>query len=331
MEADRKVRFGILGAGGISRRFAKALSQSESAELYAVAARTMEGATKFTEEYTAKAYGSYEELLSDPMVDAVYIGVVHTGHFELAMKAIDYKKAVLSEKPFFIHGNEGRILKEKANEEKILVMEGMWTRFLPAYLKVKEWLKNGKIGTLHYMEGDFNFCFPYNEENKNFRLWDPSVAGGAILDAGVYPYEYFTGLMEEHPDKVIGLMDIHETGVDETATMTLHFKSGVIANGMSSICGVGSSSMYIGGEEGHIIQKKFVGGGEVSLYDNKGNLLDSFMEPTDKDGFVYEIEHFSTLLKNGEIESTVIPLADSIDFADAAEKIYKDNGVNLPW
>lgn len=318
---SNKIRLGIIGCGGISNRMAGAFAHSGEVELCACAARDKSRAEAFADKFGAKkAYGNYEELIEASDVDAIYIGTVHTEHFAAAKKCVEAGKPVLCEKPFFISAKEARELTGLARRHNILIMESMWMRFLPAVQKIREWIRNGRIGELKTIQADFCFDFPYNEKNRNFRLWNPEVAGGALWDAGVYVYEYFTFLVGEHPDRVQGI-PLWEHGVDAVTALQLHFPSGILATGR---CGFYSSDQtaQITGTEGSIRSKDFWQARTCELYRNN-EMIERF-EDAETEGFIYEIRHFANLVRRGKTESPIIPFADMIDFVENAEKILAE-------
>ena len=316
-----KIRFGIIGCGNIARRFATALNQSDVAEFYACAARENEKASAFAEKYGArKSYGSYEALLEDENVQAVYIATVHTAHAEIAKMCIRAGKPLICEKPFFISSKEAEETIALAKEKGVLIMEGFWTRTMPAFQKAMEWIRDGKIGEMKFIRAAFCFNMPYNEQFRSHRIWNPDLAGGALWDAGVYPYEYVTGIMGEPPAQLKTIVQRAETGVDATVTMSMRFSNGVIADCMTSVNGFMDSEAVISGTKGYIRQYYFVGCRKAELYTGRGELTETFEDPVEE-GFVHEVAHFVELLRAGKLESDVIPLADTLDFTKAAEKI----------
>lgn len=323
----RKIRFGVVGCGGIAKRFINALRMSDCAELYAVASQTEGRAEAYAKEFAApKAYDDYEKLIHDPQVDAIYIALVHTMHYPVIMKCIEAGKPILCEKPMLIHEAEAKIVAEEARKRNVLVMEAFWTRTLPCYRKTKQWIEDGRIGRLSMISADFCFRFPYNEETKNFRLWDHKVGGGALLDAGVYPYLFITGIAGRHPKDVQGFLQMNtELMVDTSVTMELLFENGVLGIGSASLISEKSQTATVSGTNGYILVHDFLGSRMVELYDEKDHLVESYSDPQ-PEGFVHEIRHFVQLYLEQKTESPLIPLADSVDFAAAAEKIYQQNG-----
>lgn len=316
-----KVKFGIIGCGHIAKRFAKNLAISKGGELYSAAARDVERAQALIDEFGGNvAYGNYLDLICDENVEIVYISLIHNLHFEVAKLCVEHGKAVICEKPFFLTKSEAVELAELAYTKNILIMEAMWTRCLPAFLKSKEWIKNGKIGEVKLIDAAFCFQFPLTEQTKAHRLYNPKTAGGALLDVGVYPYEFITGILEEKPVEIQAVVQKASTGVDETICMSMLFNSGAIGNAKASIAVNTSDIAYIYGTKAHIKIDRFYAATSCELIGNDGELLQKSTEPCD-DGFIYEIEHICELYRAGKTESPLIPISDSIDFAEAADII----------
>ncbi len=324
-----KVKFGILGCGNIAARFAKALGKSPAAELYASAARSAEKAEKFAETHGGKAYGGYEALVNDPEVQAVYIATVHATHAELAKMAINAGKPVICEKPFFTNSKEAKEVIALAKEKNVLIMEAFWTRTQPAYAKMMEWIREGKIGDLRMIRAAFCFPMPYNENLKEHRMWNPALGGGALLDAGVYPYEYVTGIMGGAPQELQTLVDWAPTGVDMTVAMNMKYANGVIADCLTSVGGYMDSESVISGTKGYIKQYYFLGCRKMELYQGREGLTEVFEDP-EEEGFVHQIAHFVDLIHAGKTESDVNTLALTLDFAEKVDIILKKKDTKQP-
>ena len=310
-----KLGFGIMGLGTISKRFAAALAKSDVAELVAVAARDEARAKDFAEGISGeiRPYGDYAAMLADPKVQAVYIGTVNTTHAELAKLCINAGKAVLCEKPFFMSISEAEEVAGLAREKGVLLMEGMWTRTLPAFLKAKEWVEAGKIGKPRLLRAAFCFSMPLNEATRGHRLWSPELGGGAMLDVGVYSYMYATGLFGT-PDEVQVSKVMASTGVDRSVSMTLRYERGILAECLASIGGYMDDTAIIGGNEGFIRQYRFWGSRRVELVNGGGEVVETFEDP-EEEGFVHEIAHFASIFKEKKTESPLVPLSATLDFA----------------
>lgn len=319
-----KTKFGMIGCGGIARRFAKALQLSESGELYAAAAREESRAQELIESFGGqKAYGSYLDLILDENVEIVYISLVHNFHYEAAKLCVEHGKPVICEKPFFITENEAVALVNLARAKGVLIMEAMWTRCLPSYLKAKEWVRGGAIGEIKFVDAVFCFRFPFSPQH---RLFSPDTAGGALLDAGVYPYEFITGILDEKPVEIKAVAQKAPTGVDETVSMTMRFESGILANAATSLGVKASETAHIYGTNGYIKVYRFLRSRKCELFNDQDEVVDRFTDDQEE-GFVHEIEHVVDLYRRKMTESPLIPLEDNIDFAHSVDLIRAQCGL----
>jgi predicted dehydrogenase len=318
-----KIRFGIIGLGGIASRFAKVLNTAEGVELNAVAARDKAKAEAFADKFNSrKSYDSYHELINDSEVDVVYIALTHNFHYEIVKECLNNGKGVLCEKPLVLNKKDAEELATLSKNKNVLLMEAMWTRFIPAFKKAKEWVHDGKIGSVKLISASFCFNFPFNAEN---RLYDPKVAGGSLYDAGVYPIEFTTGILGENPTQVNGFAKFSKTGVDDFVAMNMGFESGALATLSCGIAANTNRDARIYGTTGNIIVYDFLGSKKCELYDNNNNLLECFEEDFE-DGFIYQINHFTDLYRNNKIESEIIPLKDTIACAEIFDKLMKQWG-----
>ena len=316
-----KVRFGILGCGRIARRMAGALAGSREAELAGCAARDVHRAEAFAREYPGcRAYAGYQELIESPDVDALYVATVHTLHGELAGRALEAGRPVLVEKPMVVDPEEGEALVRLAREKGVLLMEGFWTGTLPAVRRVKDWIREGRIGEPRLLRAAFCFASPVDPES---RLWNPKLGGGALWDVGIYPARYAMGLLGD-PLQVTARVSRGETGVDASVEAVLEYP-GALASCMASICGYMDPDAVISGDGGWIRQAQFWGSRRAELYDNGGKLLEVFEDPQEE-GFVHEVDHFARLVREGRLESDMVPLRDTLTFVKMAGKILDARG-----
>lgn len=303
------IRFGIIGLGKIAVRFASAVLAARGAELEAVAARDIDRAAEFKNSYGAKrCYGSYDELIADPCVDAVYIALPHNFHYEIAMRAIVAGKAVICEKPMVTCKADAVRLAEAACKRGVLLMEAMWTRCFPGYRAVRKWVADKRIGTVKLIDASFCFGTSYNPES---RLFNPDLAGGAMYDVGVYVIEFATGVMDEEPELVKSVSTFCGTGVDDFTLISLRFPSGALASLSCGLVAKTGHDAYIYGTDGRIVVYNFHMPSKCELYDKDGTLVEVFDEPFEQ-GFVFQIEHFAGLYADGKLESDFIPLRDTI-------------------
>ena len=308
-----KIRFGIIGLGSIANGFAQALKTVEDAQLTAAAAKDLGRAVEFADKYqAANAYGDYGQLINDVNVDVVYISTTHNSHYEITRQCLENGKAVLCEKPFTVNKAQARLLFNLSVSKHVLAMEAMWSRFLPCYRKAKEWVNSGRIGKLKLLTAAVCFKAPFDPENRYF---NPDLAGGAILDCGVYPIEFAIDFAGEPPAIIEGATTLAKTGVDNFSAITLGFPNGMLAQ---LSCGFTAKTDFhakIYGTDGYIILYDFIMTEKVEMYDEQGDLAESFEQPY-KFGMTYEIRHFIELYKKGAVESDIMPWRDTLACAE---------------
>lgn len=321
----RTIKWGIIGTGGISATFAKTLNQMEYTELAAAASRNENKAREFADKFgIKKAYGSYEELVKDPEIDVIYIGTPHTEHRPNAELCILNGKSVLCEKPFTLNSKEAKYLMELAKEHNVFLMEAMWTKFLPVTKKVKEWLAQGRIGTVKKLQASFGFSVPYNESN---RLYNFDLAGGALLDAGVYPITYVLYLMDKLPVQVVSTGIFLDKGVDEQNCVLFKFDNHVIAAASSAInAQIGQDAVIIG-DEGRIVVPSFLMANKAYLYDREGREAEVFEEEARITGYEFEAYEVNDCIRNGKIESSINPLQNTLEVMQVMDGIREEWGL----
>lgn len=304
------VRYGIIGAGHISNKFAQAVHLAENSVVTAVASRHIETAKEFSVKNNIPlAYGDYDELLSSNEIDVVYIGTVNQTHMEIIEKAISHKIPVICEKPIVTKLSQMEKIISLAKENDVLVMEAMWTRFLPAIVKAKKWIADGLIGKITDIETEFSFKLPEFDENS--RLLSEEYEGGAIYDLGVYCIEFSTFFNQSDIKEIKSLAQLYKTGVDIDSSSIIQFNDDMIARMSFGFTNNRKNDGYIFGENGHIHFKHFHRSREITLFDKDNNEIDNFLDPQEN-GFVFQVEHFSKLYLEGMKESNIIPFSENI-------------------
>lgn len=318
------VRYGIIGLGSIANKFADAVNREKDLDLVAVAARDQARADIFAKKYkTGKAYGNYAGIIADPDVDIIYIGVTHNFHYNIVKECLANHKAVLCEKPLVLTKKEAEELADHAKKNNTLLMEAMWTRCMPAYLKAQEWVRSGKIGAVQLINANFCFLGKYDPES---RWYNPKLAGGSLFDLGVYPIEFSTGITGEEPTSVKGVAKIAPTGVDEVAAVGMTFPCGALA---SFSCGFTTDAMdeaIIYGSKGKIVLENCFGPMKAELYEGRDRRVAKFEEKV-PNGFIYEARHCASLFREGKKQSDLIPLADTIACAGVFDTLRKQWGL----
>lgn len=324
---DKAVVWGVIGCGGIAEsRFVPGITAARGNVLSAVASRSPGKAEDFARRNGIHGYyQSYEELLSRKEIDAVYIATTHNFHYENVKLALEYGKHVLCEKSFTVNADEARKLIRMARERKLFLMEGMWTRFLPAIIQLREWIKTGRIGEVLQVRANFGFSI---DVSPRHRLLNPDLAGGALLDAGIYPLSFASMVMEDKPQFIHAVGEKGSTGVDIHSAYLLKYPKNKIAL-LSSAVGVDLNNRAdILGTKGHItVPAPFHRACRVELYAANEDPLVQEFPPVAQDGFKYEIEAASSAIRSGETESAVMPLDETLLIMSTIDTIKKQLGL----
>ncbi len=305
-----KVRWGIVGAGRIANTFASDMAASEAGVLQAVAARDGQAASRFADRYgIPRSHQGYEALYADTEVDAVYVATPHTLHFQNSSDALRAGKAVLCEKPITVNAAECRNLIETAGTQSGYLMEAMWTWFLPAIRRAKEWVDAGRIGRIVRIQADFGYPMPYDPES---RIYNTELAGGCLLDLGVYPVA-FTALFSGTDPLELSVVSRHApNGVEDDVVATLKFEDCTATLGTSLRTKL-SNWGYVFGEEGWIAIPDFWRARECQLW-VVDEQVDRFCDDRETNGFNYQIDAVNNDLMAGRLQSDIVPLAASLRF-----------------
>ena len=322
------LRWGILAPGRIANKFATGLKGLADAELVAIGSRSLERAQAFADEYGAsRAYGSYEELAADSEVDAVYIANPHNYHKDAALLCLNSGKAVLCEKPFAVNASEAREMIDAAQKNKVFLMEAMWTRFLPAWRQIRKWIDDGAIGDLRMVNATFAFRSGWNPDG---RLLNPDLAGGGLMDVGIYVTSLAYWVTGRDPVDVVSEAHIGETGVDEQAAFIFKYDDGALA--MLS-CGVRTATQHVAmiyGTDGWIeVPHMFWNTTKATLH--KGDEETIFSEPHLSNGYEYQAREVSECIARGEIESPILPLDETLRIIGTLDTIRGQAGLVFPF
>lgn len=314
MDRNRNTfRFVIMGAGNVSDRFYRAVRSMESCEVTAVASKSLEKANAFAQAHDGiAAYDSYEEMLKREQPDAVYIGTVPSFHYDLVMLCLDYKIPVLCEKAMFLNKAEAEAVFERAGQERVFVMEGMWSRFLPAVCQAKQWIEEGRIGAVRFLEIAIGFSALKDPEN---RYYNKSLGGGTRYDILVYAHELAICMLEKPVQDVQVQTIWGETGVDVTTHVSLKYEDAVASLTPSFETPL-REFMTIYGEHGviEVIQPHMAK--TAILYDGNRTEIARYQDETGIDGFVYQIQEVMDCVRAGKYESDVVPHQCTLDCAE---------------
>ncbi|MEO8889020.1 MAG: Gfo/Idh/MocA family oxidoreductase [Jatrophihabitantaceae bacterium] len=325
-DPDRPNRWGVLATGGIAHTFARDLALLPDAEIVAVGSRTQAAADAFGDEFAVPhRYSSYEALVCDPEVDAVYVSTPHPGHRDAALMAIAAGKAVLVEKPFAMDAGEAAEMIDAARVRGTFLMEAMWTRFLPHITRVREILAAGTLGQIAYLTAEHGQWFA---EDPAFRLFAPSLGGGALLDLGIYPVS-FAHLVLGAPSRITAVSDPAFTGVDATTSMVFRYAGGAHAVLTTSLAAASNNPAAIYGSEARLeIDGWFYTPTTFRVTARDGTVLESYDVPDGGQGLRYEAAEVGRCLRAGLTESPLLPLEETLAVMRSLDEVRRQIGLD---
>jgi predicted dehydrogenase len=321
------IRWGIIGTGNIASQFATGLSVLDDARLVAVGSRNEETANRFGDKFDVPArHASYEALAEDPNVDIVYVATPHVYHADNSLLCLKAGKAVLCEKPFAINAFEAQEVIDYARQQKLFLMEAVWTRLLPHMEKVIDLVEDGAIGDAQMVQANFGFR---TRVDPGGRLFKPALGGGSLLDVGVYPV-YLAHLLLGRPDEIKTLAHLGTTGVDELAGILLGYESGPVAVLSSAIRAALPHTVVIAGTEGNIlIHERWWAPSSFTLH-RDGHDEESFHPAVQGNGYNYEAAEAARCLRAGLTESKKIPLDTTLEVMRTMDTIRGQWGLRYP-
>jgi predicted dehydrogenase len=320
-----KIRWGILGPGKIAHKFARALQNVADGELVAVASRSEERSKEFADQYKIPfAFDSYEAMAQSDAVDAVYIATIHPAHLPCARLLLNAKKHVLCEKPLCVNAKEAIALKECAEANGVFLMEALWSRFLPALQEAQKLVRSGAIGEVLGVSADF--CYRSSPE-KAPRIFQNEIAGGALLDIGVYCLNFAAMILGNDPKEVLALSTV-EGNVDTHTHVLLKYQNGAIASLTSAITVEKPGEGYIYGTKGQIRLPKFHRATE--LYLTREGVTEKMELPALGEGFEEEIIEACNCIRAGKTQSDTLPLEETIRILRLMDRIRAEIDLRYP-
>jgi predicted dehydrogenase len=321
--SERPLRWGIVGTGGIARKFATELAATPDGALTAVGSRTTEAARAFAGDFPGvRAHGSWADLVDDDTVDAVYVATPHPWHAEVALLAVGAGRHVLVEKPFTMDGKQAREVVAAARAAGVFCLEAMWTRFLPHTLRIRQLVANGAIGTPVTVSADHGQWFA---EDRTHRLFSPELGGGALLDLGIYPVSWASMLLGR-PSEVVAAADPAFTGVDGQTSILLRHPGGAQAVLTCTLRAITPCRSVIAGTEGVIeVDTRFYAPTSFTLRRRDG-LVERFETPPELlagpgKGMRFEASEVAHRVRHGETESPHLPLDETVTIMDTLDEI----------
>lgn len=323
------INWGILGTGTIANIFAGEFDYVKDAQLKAVGSRSKEKAEIFADQNNVeKSYGSYQELVEDDELDVIYIATPHSLHYEHTMFCLENNKSVLCEKPMAVNEKQAQKMFDKAKQKNLFLMEAMWTYFFPVIKKVQEWIKDGKIGKIQLVKAQIGIL-PKPPRNEKGRLFNPHLAGGALLDTGIYPVSFANLLLPGQPTDLKISSKIGDTNIDEHDCLNLEYKDGSIAQLTCSIQAFINTEAYVYGSRGKIYIPKFLEAKKAELKNDREEI--SYLDSRESRGYNYEIEAVNQDLKNNNTINEIVPPKATIKNIRILDQARSKIGLKYPF
>lgn len=313
------MNWGILATGNIASKFARTVNAmgGEGHRLVAVGSRSAERAMAFAEQYSIpKFYGSYEELAADKDVQAVYICTPNNLHYQNARMCIEAGKHVLCEKPFTTCASQARELYALAKERGVFIMEALWTRFLPAYKQLRDFVDSGRYGKLRHIRCEYGFIASGARRERKFRS---DLGGGALLDIGIYNLG-FLQMLAGVPQNFTSCVRFNEYGTDEFSVLQLEYDGGVTAQSMQAI-GLQTerrAALFFDGATVYL--PDFQGAYKMVVKPNDGEEFVAEF-PAEINGFEYQLREVAACIASGRLHSDIHTPSQSVALAETLDKI----------
>lgn len=325
--SDDVLRWGLIGTGGICSTFITDLKLLSDQAVVAVGSRTQDRADEFGAAHgIARRHASYTDLVYDKDVDVVYVGTPHAMHYDDAKLALEAGKPVLVEKAFTVNARQARELVSLARSKGLFLMEAMWMRFNPHIERVRQLLTDRALGEVRTVEADHGQWFGYDPQH---RLFNPALAGGAMLDLGVYPLSLASMVMGT-PKEIISSSTLAGTGVDASNAVSLRYDGGRLATVATTLEARTANRACISGTEARIeIDSVWYASGGLTLIGRDGT-TERFRYPANPPGLHHEAAEVARCLREGLTESPVMPLDETISIMRTMDVVRGRAGVVLP-
>lgn len=299
---------GIIGTGNIAGVMAKTISKMKNVRVYAVASRQKVRADIFAGKYGCKkAYGSYEELVSDKKVDLIYVATPHSEHYTNVKLCLEAGKPVLCEKAFTLNAAQAEELIRLAQEKQVLLAEAMWTRYMPMLTTIREVIGSGAIGEPRTLTANLGYAISGKERMTNL-----SLGGGALLDLGVYTINFALMIFGNNISNIFSSATFTETGVDEQNAVSIQFYDGKVANLNSSMVSLSDRKGIIYGTTGFVVVENINNFESVSVYDKNYTCMATYKCPKQISGYEYEVQACIDAIQNKEVECVQMPHSETL-------------------
>lgn len=321
------MNFGIIGAGDIAGAMAYTIMSMPEVNMYAIASRSIDKALEYKEKYSMQAaYDSYEKLAKDPNVNVIYIATPHSFHYEQAKMCLENGKHVLCEKAFTVNAKQAEGLIKISEKTGLFLGEAMCTRFMPLINKLHEIVQEKIIGDVSSMTANLNFPMMQKE-----RLIRPELAGGALLDVGIYPLTIASIVMGDDIDYINATAVLTEEGVDKIGQYTLVYKNGTLADLNSGMCSFSDGKAVIYGTKGTIIVEGVNCPQSIKVYDFGYNLIEEWKKEEQITGYEYEVQACVKDIRAGKTESRQMPHNQTLKMMRIMDEIRRQINVVYPF
>lgn len=319
--------WGILGPGGIAQAFAKDLTFIEGHTIGAVGSRSLANAQHFANTFGGTAYGSYEELVADSSIDAIYVATPHPAHHDNVILALNAGKPVLCEKPFAVNAQQAQAMVDAAAKNKLALMEAMWARFLPHYAKVREIVASGVLGPILSIHADHGQRLA---DQGIARLVDPQLAGGALLDLGIYPIS-FAHMILGNPTSITSKAVMTDRGVDAQTSMIFSYDNGAQAVLTTTMIEQTPCRALVAGLHGWLeIDRTFYNPASMRVILNDGSVTE-YPSAYVGHGLREQAESFKQIVQSGAVESKVLTWKDTVDIMKSMDTVRSQIGLKYPF
>ena len=319
------LRWGILSTGVIARNFAQTARQMGGVELAAVASRSAEGAQAFGETFgIPKRYAGYEALAADPEVDVVYVATPHSRHYEDMKLLIAAGKHILCEKSFTTDAAQAAEVLRLARERGVFVMEAFWTKLIPVYRDVERLIAQGAIGEVRTVTAQYGYT-----TGREARKFDAALAGGTLLDIGVYAIGFACMMLGYSFDDVLSQLILNDAGTDATDAIILRRGKAVA----QLTCGIGFAMPTHGavyGTKGHIDIPEFKNPERVTLHVD-GEAPRVIERPFEVNGYEYEIREAERCVREGKLQSELMTWEQTVSVMRIMDEVRRQNGLRFPF
>ena len=322
----RQFKFGILGAGNIAEKMASTVTRMPKIIPYGIASRDLVRSKDFAEKHNfMKAFGSYEEMLQDPEIDLVYVATPHSHHYRHSMMCLQHGKHVLCEKSFTTNAAQAEKLIDYAKANNLVIAEAIWTRYLPMSKKINELIDSGVIGDVTLLTADLGYLVSHND-----RIVNPALAGGALLDVGVYTLNFASMVLGDKIAKSSSICTFTDTGVDASGNVTLCFEDGKMAVLHFSVVAQTNRQGVIYGDKGSLVVENINNPELIRVFNLDREEIASYPAPKQITGFEYQVDATVKAIEEGLIECPEMPHSEIIRIMKLMDGFRKDWGLVYP-